>query len=73
MVKQIFDFLAVAFDKIPFLNKFKGWRSPAGLLALAILYGLDAAHIGGGDLGPMMAPYLIPFTCLALNAKGRKE
>ena len=72
MMKQIFDFLAVAFDKIPVLNKFKGWRSPAGLIALGVLYSLDALNVGGGGLGPMMAPYLIPFTCLALNAKGRE-
>lgn len=71
MLATIFDLLAKGFDSIPVLNKFKGYRSAMGLVAMGAVYALDAAHIGPGTLSQTLNPYLTTFTGLALNAKAR--
>lgn len=71
MIDKFFDLLAVAFDKIPVLNKLKKYRTVLGLFMLGGLYLMDSVGIGGGQLGPTYLPYLSGFIGLALNAKGR--
>ena len=70
-IDMIFDFLAKAFDNVPVLNKFKGYRTALGVLLYAVAHGLDAANIHGGGWVAMATGPLAVFTGLSLNAKGR--
>lgn len=69
IIPLIFKGLAVAFDKIPVLNKLKGYRAALGLVVRGALLGLDVANVGGGHLSATYGVYLDVFTGLALNAK----
>ena len=71
VIPAVLDIAAQVFDKVPLLNKLKGYRSAIGLALLAVCYGLDAAQIGPGTLAATCGPSLLAFTGLALNAAGR--
>ena len=72
IITTIFDFLAVGFDKIPVLNKFKGYRSVLGFIGLAIVKGLAIKGLIGTDLESYLNAGFSSLTILALNAKGRE-
>lgn len=78
MLKQLvkwiptaFEIIGIGFDKIPALNRLKGYRSAICLIAMGVINGIDYANIGPGNLGNMLNPYLVVFTGLSLNASGR--
>lgn len=71
-VLTIFDFFAVAFDKIPLLNKLKGYRSVLGFIGLAVVEILSAKGVIGGELKDGLVGGFIGYTALSLNAKGRE-
>jgi hypothetical protein len=71
-ISTIFDFLAVAFDKIPLLNKLKGYRSVLGLIGLAVVEILSAKGVIGGELKDGLVVGLSSYAALSLNAKGRE-
>ena len=73
IISGLLRIVAEGFDKIPLLNRFKGYRSVIGFVALAVVGILDALKVGGGELFSTYSPYLIAFTGLALNAAGRDE
>lgn len=73
IIAGLLNIIAEGFDKIPLLNRFKGYRSVIGFVALAVLGLLDALKVGGGELFSTYSVYLIAFTGLALNAAGRDE
>lgn len=68
-MNNIFQVLAVAFDKIPFLSKFKGYRTVLGLLGLAVLGVLRLKGIGDPTVMESLNISLLGFTGLALNSK----
>lgn len=71
-VKGIFDFLAVLFDKIPFLTKFKGYRAVIGYVGLAVTTTLTLKGVLSTEQAlPIIAGFEM-FKDLALNAKGRE-
>ncbi len=73
VINSIFQILAVLFDKIPVLNKFKGLRTLLGLVGLLATYILDT-YTGSSDA--VVLPLYLGFTALtglALNAKGRVD
>jgi len=72
IITTLFDFLAVGFDKIPVLNKIKGYRSILGFIGLAIVKGLASEGLIGSDLDIYLTAGFASFTGLALNAKGRE-
>lgn len=72
-IDGIFNILAILFDKIPVLNKLKGFRSVAGLLGLAVVAVLKAKGIGSPELMSGLEIGFIGLTTLALNAKGREQ
>ena len=69
LIQYFFSFLATAFDQIPGLNQFRGYRSAIGILLIAIVHFLDAAKISPEGFKEVAEPILITFTGLALNAK----
>ena len=69
IVETLFEVLAVAFYKIPLLNKLKGYRSIIGFVGLAVFVFLDVKGIGDKDLLKTIEVGLTGFTALALNAK----
>lgn len=75
-MKQIIDnafaVLAVMFDKIPLLNKFKGYRTAIGFVGLAIVTVLHIKGIGSPELLTSLDVGFTAITALALNAKGRE-
>lgn len=72
VLTTIFDFLAVAFDKIPVLNKFKGYRAILGFVGLGITEFLAIKGYVSGDLRSGLTIGFTGLTALALNAKGRE-
>ena len=71
VINTLFDYLAIGFEKIPFLNKFKDWRTVIGLAGLIIVGSLQASHVGNPETLSTIQLGLLGFTGLALNAKGR--
>lgn len=71
MITQIFDFLAVAFDKIPLVNKLNGARAILGFVGLAVVSALKAYGIGDPTIEGNIFDGLLVFVGLALNSKGR--
>lgn len=71
LINTIFDFLAVAFDKVPVLSKFKNYRSIIGLVGLAIVQVLINQGVGSKEIMDALQVGLLAWTGLALNAKGR--
>lgn len=65
------ELLAKGFDKVPLLNKFKGYRTLIGCSGLFVLIILDTAGVGNGTLFTDLSPYFVVFTGLALNSAGR--
>lgn len=72
IITTLFDFLAVGFDKIPVLNKFKGYRSVLGFIGLAVVKVLAVKGLVGSDLESYLNAGFSGLTILALNAKGRE-
>lgn len=72
-MKQLIDggfkLLAILFDKIPVLNKFKGYRTVAGFVGLAVLAALKLNGIGNPDILSSLEIGFVALTALALNAK----
>ncbi len=71
IVKGVFDVVAVLFDKIPLLDKLKGYRSALGLVGLAVISILQMKGIGSPDTLSALELGFLAFTGLALNAKVR--
>ena len=69
LIQYFFSFLATAFDQVPGLAKFKGYRAAIGLLLLALVHALNVAKISPEGFKEVAEPILITFTGLALNAK----
>lgn len=72
IITTIFDFLAVGFDKIPVLNKIKGYRSVLGFIGLAIVKGLEIKGVISGEIKDSLEIGFTVFTGLALNSRGRE-
>lgn len=72
VLSTIFDFLAVGFDKIPVLNKLKGYRSVLGFVGLALVEVLSAKGIVSGELKDGLVLGFAAYTGLSLNSKGRE-
>lgn len=72
MIQNTFSFLAIAFNKIPFLSKLEGYRSVVGFIGMGIIQVLKL--LGKGDPATLdqINIGLIGFTGLALNAKVNK-
>lgn len=66
-----FEVIARAFDLIPFLSKFGGYRAVLALAALGITYVPEVAAHMSPDTCLYLRGALITFAGLALNAKGR--
>ena len=73
IVNGIFDFIGGLFDKVPVLNKLKGYRTVLGLIGLAVVSVLQAKHIGDPALLSNIQLGLLTWTGLSLNSKGRDE
>lgn len=72
IINGIFDFLAVAFDKIPLINKLKNYRAVIGYIGLGVTTFLLVKGIISNDLAiPLLAGFEA-FKDLALNSKGRE-
>lgn len=71
MISKIFDILALGFDKIPVISKFKGARTILGLIGLVIVSVLQSYGVGGASILSEVRIGLLAFIGLALNAKGR--
>lgn len=71
IIEGLFTFLDTAFEKIPFLNKLKGYRSVFGLVGMAVVAILQQQGIGNPDTLAAINMGFLAFTGLALNAKGR--
>ena len=71
IMKKLFEYLAVYFDKIPFLNKVKGLRSMIGFAGLGVVAGLKAYGVGDAELLSTLQYGFMVWTGLSLNAKGR--
>lgn len=69
VIGTLFRGLAIAFDKIPFLNKLKGYRSIVGFIGMGVVYFLKMKGIGDAEILDAINLGLIGFTGLALNAK----
>lgn len=69
----VFDFLAIAFDKIPGASKIKGLRTIIGFIGLATVVALQSYGIGSADLHAYLWAGFLTWTGLSLNAKGRPE
>lgn len=72
IISSIFDFLAVGFDKIPLLNKFKGYRSVLGFVGLGVTAFLATKGVISNDLAGYLNTGFMTFSALALNSKGRE-
>jgi len=71
IIEQIFGFITYAFEKIPLLNKFKGWRSVLGFIGLGVIAILQMQHIGSVELLNALHYGFLGFTGLSLLAKGQ--
>jgi hypothetical protein len=71
-IEGVFKGLALAFDKIPFLDKFKGYRTVLGLVGLALVLILKLQGVGSPELLQVLEMGFGGFAMLALNAKGRE-
>lgn len=71
IIEGIFGFVDVLFEKIPLLNKLKGYRSVLGLAGMAVIAVLQNQGIGDQDTLAAINVGFLAFTGLALNAKGR--
>jgi len=72
VIGTIFSFLSVAFDKIPMLSKFKGYRSVLGLVGLAVVMVLQQLGVGSEELLGYLNIGFLAFTGLSLNAKANE-
>lgn len=70
-IGNLFDFLGVAFDAVPFLKRVKGYRTLIGLVVLAATYAPQVSGHIDAQLMTDVRVGIITFTGLALNAKGR--
>lgn len=72
-IGKIFAFLATVFDKIPLVNKVKGFRTIVGFVGFAVVAGLKAYGVlQDEELIKALEYGLAIWTGLALNAKGRE-
>lgn len=71
IINGIFNFLHVAFDKVPFLTNLKGYRSVVGFVGMGVIVALRLNGIGDPSLLDTINLGLMGFTGLSLNAKGR--
>ena len=70
VIAGIFKFLAIGFDQIPFLNKFKDYRTVLGFLGMAVILTLKInGVIKSDELFNALQIGFGSFTALALNAK----
>ena len=69
IINTIFKGLAIAFDKIPFLNKIKGYRSVLGFVGMGVIALLKMQGIGDAGVLDAINIGLIGFAGLSLNAK----
>jgi hypothetical protein len=72
LINGLFDFLAVNFDKIPLLNKAKGWRTVIGYAGMAITALLFKFNIVSFETSAALVAGFNVLKDLALNAKGRE-
>ena len=71
-VEGAFELLAVLFDKIAILNRFKGYRTIIGFIGLGIVKLLTLKGIlSDPTLINTLEMGLIAWSAMALNAKGR--
>lgn len=73
LISGIFDFLAVAFDKIPLLSKLRGYRAAIGYAGLAVTTVLMLKGVISQETALPILVGFETFKDLSLNAKGREE
>jgi hypothetical protein len=71
-MEKIFSTLAVGFDKIPLLNKIKGYRSEIGIAGCLLVYILNSLGKVDDATALKLNGFIFTYTGAALNAKGRK-
>lgn len=71
LIASAFDLAAVAFDKLPFMAKLKGYRTVLGLVGLAVVMVLKLQGVGSPALLQVLEAGFGGFAVLAANAKGR--
>jgi len=69
IIELVFKGLSAGFDKIPFLNKLKGYRSVIGLVGLGVVQILGLNSIGDPAILSTIELGFLAFTGLSLNAK----
>lgn len=69
LIAGLFQLLAVLFDKIPLLNKLKGYRTVLGLVGLAVVTALQISGVGSADVLQALQLGFTGLSALALNAK----
>jgi len=69
VIGGFFNVISVLFDKIPILNKFKGYRSVVGFVGLGVLAVLKINDIGDADIIAALQIGFEGFTALSLLAK----
>lgn len=72
MIDFIFGGIATLFDKVPFLNKFKGYRSVIGFIGLGVVQVLLQIEVGNPETLNYIYLGFLGFTGLSLNAKVNK-
>jgi len=73
LISAVFEVLAKLFDKIPLLNKLKGYRSVLGFIGLAVLAVLSAKGVGDSSVLEALKMGFMGFTGMSLLASGRDE
>lgn len=72
-IQKLFEYLSLAFDKIPLLNKIKGFRFLFASVGMATCYGLMQYGVGNHEIVNAFYYGFLALAGLALNAKGRVE
>lgn len=69
LISTIFGVAADLFNRVPVLNKLKGYRSVLGFVGLGVVAFLQTQGIGSPELLSTLQAGFLTFTGLALNAK----
>jgi uncharacterized membrane protein len=73
-IEGLFELAAVLFDKVPVLNKLKGYRTVLGFVGLGVVKLLALKGVLSDPTTiTMIEAGLMGWTVLAVNAKGRTE
>jgi hypothetical protein len=72
IISKVFDFMAVYFDKIPLLNKIKGFRFMFSVIGMVVCYALGQYAVGDPEIVKALEVGFMGLAGLSLNAKGRE-